>query len=40
MSEKYADAVAIGTMIGKPTFFLTKTANPNWEEIESALLGG
>ncbi|KAI3636479.1 hypothetical protein MIR68_005831 [Amoeboaphelidium protococcarum] len=40
MSEKYADCVAIGTVFGKPTFFQTVTANPNWPDIQNALLRG
>jgi hypothetical protein len=31
------DAMCIGQRYGKPTFFITMTANPEWPEIKAAL---
>ena len=35
-----ADALAIVSRYGKPTFFITFTTNPNWPEIKSQLRAG
>jgi hypothetical protein len=40
MSAKYQDAMAICKEFGKPTFFITFTANPNWDEVKNSLLPG
>jgi hypothetical protein len=34
------DAMALVQMYGKPDIFLTMTYNPNWQEIQDALLPG
>ena len=33
MKQRYADALAMVARYGKPTFFITMTCNPTWEEI-------
>jgi hypothetical protein len=40
MWQLYHDAMAIVRYCGKPDLFITMTANPNWDEITSALLPG
>jgi hypothetical protein len=40
MFQLYQDSIAIARFSGKPDWFLTMTANPNWDEIKSALLPG
>jgi hypothetical protein len=40
MSGKYQDAMAICKEFGKPTYFITFTANPSWKEITDSLLPG
>ena len=40
MAGKYQDAMAICKEYGKPTFFITFTANPNWKEVRDSLLPG
>lgn len=40
MAGKYQDAMAICKEFGKPTFFITMTANPNWQEVTDSLLPG
>lgn len=37
---RYQDAMAIVRVYGRPTFFVTFTCNPNWAEIQAALLPG
>jgi hypothetical protein len=37
MREKYQDAMAIVRDKGSPSYFITMTTNPNWEEITTAL---
>ena len=39
-SEQLADALAIVAKYGKPSFFITMTTNPNWNEIKSKLCPG
>ena len=36
-SEQIADALAIASLFGNPTFFITVTANAKWPEINSRL---
>lgn len=40
MHQMYQDAMALVRVHGKPDLFITFTCNPNWEEIQSALLPG
>ena len=40
MARQYHDAMAIVRRFGKPTFFVTFTCNPCWEEIQRELLPG
>ena len=40
MAGKYQDAMAICKEFGKPTFFITFTANPQWQEVTDSLLPG
>ena len=40
MKAKKQDALALVCTFGKPTFFLTFTCNPDWEEIERDLPAG
>ena len=37
MKKKCADAMAIARERGRPSFFITMTCNPNWEEIKREL---
>ncbi|CEP10405.1 hypothetical protein, partial, partial [Parasitella parasitica] len=37
MSGLYQDAMALSRFFGKPTFFITLTANPKWKEITDVL---
>lgn len=37
MQQLYQDAMALVTRFGKPSYFLTMTANPNWPEIQNEL---
>jgi hypothetical protein len=38
MQQAYQDSMAIVRTLGKPGYFITFTANPNWEEIQDELL--
>ena len=38
MSQLYQDSMALACKFGPATYFITVTANPNWEEIQTALL--
>ncbi|XP_043226099.1 uncharacterized protein LOC122383585 [Amphibalanus amphitrite] len=38
--RRYQDAMAIVRVYGRPTYFVTFTCNPNWPEIQAALLPG
>ena len=40
MARCYQDSMAIVRHFGRPTLFITMTANPNWKEIKSELLPG
>ncbi len=40
MHQCYLDAMALVARFGKPDFFLTMTANPTWQEIQSNLRPG
>jgi hypothetical protein len=40
MQQSYADAMALVSKTGKPSFFLTFTCNPRWPEITKHLLPG
>ena len=40
MYQNYQDAMAIVRDKGKPTFFITMTANPNWPEVKKELFAG
>ena len=40
MQQLYQDSMAIVRHFGKPTFFITFTANPQWLEIKNALFPG
>ena len=40
MFQLYQDSIAIACYYGKIDFFLTMTANPNWQEIKDQLLLG
>ena len=40
MMQLYQDSMAIVQYFGRPSLFLTFTANPRWEEIERELLPG
>ena len=40
MNSHYQDAMAITRHFGKPTFFITMTANGNWKEIKEQLKTG
>lgn len=37
MHQVFQDAMALVTEIGKPTYFITMTANPQWQEIQDKL---
>jgi hypothetical protein len=37
MQQRYLDSMAIVAYYGKPTFFITFTANPTWEEVTKSL---
>jgi len=39
MQAKYADAMAMCRKLGKPTWFLTFTGNPEWPELKQKLKG-
>jgi hypothetical protein len=39
MREQRLDAYAITALLGKPTFFITFTCNPDWPEIVNQLEG-
>src|SRR5467141_800701 len=38
MQHSYQNSMAIVRTLGKPGYFITFTANPNWEEIQAELL--
>ncbi|KAK6727617.1 hypothetical protein RB195_005357 [Necator americanus] len=40
MQQSYQDAMAIVARYGKPTYFLTITCNPQWQEIQENLYNG
>jgi hypothetical protein len=40
MKKRHMDAMALVQTYGKPDIFLTMTCNPNWQEIQDALLPG
>ena len=40
MVQQYQDAMAIVARKGKPDYFLTMTANPEWKEIKENLFPG
>ena len=40
MSQLYQDSMAIAQEFGPASYFITVTVNPNWKEIQSALLPG
>lgn len=40
MMQLYQDSMATMQYFGRPTLFLTFTANPKWEEIQHELLPG
>ena len=40
MKRRHMDAMALVQTYGKPDIFLTMTCNPNWQEIQDALLPG
>ena len=40
MFQLYQDSLALARFFSRPDFFLTITANPNWEEITRELLPG
>jgi hypothetical protein len=40
MQKLYQDSMAIVQHFGKPTFFITFTANPKWPKIQNALFLG
>src|SRR5258708_12248836 len=40
MSQLYQDSMAIAQEFGPASYFITVTVNPNWQEIQSALLPG
>ena len=40
MSQLYQDSMAIAREFGPASYFITVTVNPNWQEIQSALLPG
>ena len=40
MSQLYQDSMAIAREFGPASYFITVTANPQWQEIQSALLLG
>ena len=39
-SEQIADGLSLATTVGPPTFFITVTCNPYWQEISSQLHPG
>lgn len=39
-TEQVADSLAIAAQLGNPTFFITMTCNPKWEEITCQLRPG
>ena len=39
MKQLFQDSMAIVRFFGKPTLFITFTANPQWKEIQAELLG-
>ena len=39
MKQLFQDSMAIVRFFGKPTLFITFTANPQWKEIQDELLG-
>ena len=40
MQQHFQDAIAVAWFYKKIDIFLTMTANPNWPEIQEALLPG
>ncbi|KAL7491042.1 hypothetical protein ACHAWT_000513 [Skeletonema menzelii] len=40
MHQQYLDSMAMFQKFGRPHWFITKTANPNWKEIQDALKDG
>ena len=40
MQQNYLDAMALVRKYGRPDFFITMTANPNWPEIKNSLAPG
>eukprot|EP00662_Eupelagonemidae_sp_cell21_P028983 gene28983-37926_t len=40
MMQNYYDAMAMVARLGKPDFFITFTANPDWPEIRDNLRPG
>lgn len=40
MAQIYQDSMAIVRELGKPSLFVTVTANPNWKEIQDQLFDG
>jgi hypothetical protein len=40
MQQLFQDSMAVVRVFGKPTFFITFTANPRWKEITDELLPG
>ena len=36
----YHDALAVIRKLGRPSFFVTMTCNPNWPEVRDALMPG
>ncbi|DBA01164.1 TPA: hypothetical protein N0F65_002299 [Lagenidium giganteum] len=40
LQKLYQNAMAIVRKLGKPALFITMTCNPNWPEIQAALLPG
>ena len=40
MQQLFQDSMAVVRVLGKPTFFITFTANPRWTEIADELIAG
>lgn len=40
MAQIYQDSMAVVRVLGKPSLFITVTANPKWKEIQDQLFDG
>lgn len=40
MYQNYQDAMAMVRALGKPTYFITFTCNPDWEDVKTNIMDG